>query len=329
MTFPGVQHVFGLPEHASPLSLPDTLGPNAHYSEPYRLYNVDIFEYLADSPMSLYGAIPLLHAVSKDHAVAVLNLIASDTWVDVLHEKDGVKTQWMSESGILDLFILPGPHPDGLFEQYAMLTGPTALPPQWSTAYHQCRWNYNDEDDVLDVDRRFDEADIPLDVTWLDIEYAQEHRYFEWRPKQFPTPNRMLDEVAAKGRKMVAIVDPHIKRSDDFRIYKDSQELDILIKKADGSNFEGWCWPGSSVWVDFFNPKSWEWWTKMFSFDVWKESTPALYIWNDMNEPSVFNGPEISVPRDTIHYGGWENRDVHNVNGQLFVSRLTKDLTIT
>lgn len=39
-----------------------------------------------------------------------------------------------------------------------------------------------------------------------------------------------------------------------------------------------------------------------------------------MNEPSVFNGPEISVPRDTIHDGGWENRDVHNINGMLFVS---------
>lgn len=39
-----------------------------------------------------------------------------------------------------------------------------------------------------------------------------------------------------------------------------------------------------------------------------------------MNEPSVFNGPEISVPRDTVHQGGWENRDVHNINGMLFVS---------
>ena len=39
-----------------------------------------------------------------------------------------------------------------------------------------------------------------------------------------------------------------------------------------------------------------------------------------MNEPSVFNGPEVSVPRDTIHDGGWENRDVHNINGMLFVS---------
>ena len=36
-------------------------------------------------------------------------------------------------------------------------------------------------------------------------------------------------------------------------------------------------------------------------------------------QPSVFNGPEITMPRDNIHYGGWEHRDVHNINGMLFV----------
>lgn len=68
---------------------------------------------------------------------------------------------------------------------------------------------------------------------------------------------------------MVAIIDPHVKKADSYRIYTDSKDLDILIKKADGTNFEGWCWPGNSVWVDFFNPKSWEWWNKMFDFSVW------------------------------------------------------------
>jgi alpha 1,3-glucosidase len=108
----------------------------------------------------------------------------------------------MSESGILDLLLLPGPRPSHLAKQYALLTGGTALPPQWSTAYHQCRWNYIDEADVLEVDRRFDESDIPLDVTWLDIEYAEEHRYFDWDKKLFPDPVGMLAKIADKGRKV-------------------------------------------------------------------------------------------------------------------------------
>ena len=57
----------------------------------------------------------------------------------------------MSESGILDMFVLLGPKPKDVSRQYAALTGPTPLPPEFSIAYHQCRWNYNDQKDVLDV----------------------------------------------------------------------------------------------------------------------------------------------------------------------------------
>ena len=31
-------------------------------SEPYRLYNLDVFEYLDSSPFGLYGAIPMMVA---------------------------------------------------------------------------------------------------------------------------------------------------------------------------------------------------------------------------------------------------------------------------
>jgi len=39
-----------------------------------------------------------------------------------------------------------------------------------------------------------------------------------------------------------------------------------------------------------------------------------------MNEPSVFNGPEITFHKDVQHYGGWENRDIHNLYAMYVVS---------
>lgn len=33
------------------------------------------------------------------------------------------------------------------------------------------------------------------------------------------------------------------------------------------------------------------------SLQVYEGSTKNLYIWNDMNEPSVFNGPEVGDAR--------------------------------
>jgi hypothetical protein len=41
------------------------------------------------------------------------------------------------------------------------------------------------------------------------------------------------------------------------------------------------------------------------------------------SQPSVFDGPEITMGKDNVHAGGWEHRDVHNINGLMFVSNTT------
>ena len=47
----------------------------------------------------------------------------------------------------------------------------------FALGYHQCRWNYNDQDDVRYVDSKMDEYDIPNDVIWLDIEHTDSKKY--------------------------------------------------------------------------------------------------------------------------------------------------------
>jgi len=61
-------------------------------------------------------------------------------------------------------------------------------------------------------------------------------------------------------------------------------------------------------------------WTTFFKMDYYPHNRPDLYTWNDMNEPSVFNGPEVTMPRDNLHKCNEndykvEHRDVHNVYG--------------
>lgn len=61
ISFPGALRAYGLPEHGDNLPL-RTTGPGV--SEPYRLYNLDVFEYELDSTMAIYGAVPVLYAHS-------------------------------------------------------------------------------------------------------------------------------------------------------------------------------------------------------------------------------------------------------------------------
>jgi alpha 1,3-glucosidase len=71
------------------------------------------------------------------------------------------------------------------------------------------------------------------------------------------------------------------------------------------------------MWLDYFNPEIYKWYAQRYSFQNYKGTTGNLFLWNDMNEPSVFNGPEVTFPKDIVHHGGWENRDVHNLYGML------------
>ena len=71
------------------------------------------------------------------------------------------------------------------------------------------RWNYKDEADVKAVDAGFDDHAIPYDVLWLDIEHTVGKRYMTWDSSLFPDPKGMQEDLASRGRKMVAIIDPH------------------------------------------------------------------------------------------------------------------------
>jgi alpha 1,3-glucosidase len=332
ISFHGYGHVYGLAEHAGPLSLRETRGGQGNYNQPYRMYNSDIFEYELDSPMTLYGSIPFMQAHKKDSTVGVFWLNAAETWVDIVKSTHGANpltlglsggtvdthTHWMSESGLLDVFVMLGPSPKDMAKSYGELTGYTQLPAMFAIAYHQCRWNYVGDEDLKDVDRKFDKFNIPYDVIWLDIEYTDDKQYFTWDPLNFPDPISTEKQLDEAERKLVVIIDPHIKNKAGYPVVEELKSKDLAVKNKDNSIYEGWCWPGSSHWIDAFNPAARAWWKTWFTFDKFKGTMSNVWLWNDMNEPSVFNGPEITMPRDNIHHGNWEHRDVHNINGLTF-----------
>ncbi len=326
-SFPFSQHVYGIPEHTSPLSLPTTSrgesGISHHYSEPYRLYNLDVFEYELDQVMALYGHIPLLlaHGIGSGNGktAGVFWFNPSETFIDITDEGTSDKpyksSHWISESGNIDFFLLPGPSPSSVYSQYTKIMGTQQLPPMFSLGYHQCRWNYRDERDVAQVESKFEELDYPMDVIWLDIEHTNGKRYFTWDKSLFPNPEEMQHNVTAHGRKMVTIVDPHIKRDNSWSTHKEATSLGYYVKNAQGGDFDGWCWPGSSSYLDFTADKVRKWWAEQFSLNKYIGSTMDLFTWNDMNEPSVFNGPEVSMPKDAKNIEGVEHREWHNLYG--------------
>ncbi|XP_063803555.1 neutral alpha-glucosidase C [Pseudophryne corroboree] len=328
-TLHGFEYVCGIPEHAETHWL-----KNTGESDAYRLYNLDVFGYPIFDKMGTYGSVPLLLAHNPIQTCGIFWLNASDTLVEIkskaalqshlrttspdtpkLRAVPKVDVRWMSESGIVDVFLLLGPAPQDVFKQYVQLTGGQAFPPLFSLGYHQCRWNYEDEADVDAVDSGFDEHNVPYDVIWLDIEHTDGKRYFTWDKNRFPDPLKMQEKLREKRRKLVVISDPHIKVDPGYTLYTEAKEKGYFVKDRDGRDFEGNCWPGVSCYLDFTNPAAREWYSSQFSLDKYKNSTDILFVWNDMNEPSVFKSPEGTMPKHAVHHQGWEHKDLHNLYG--------------
>ena len=214
-------------------------------------------------------------------------LNAAEQYVDLetLSGNSGTAAQWLAESGVVDLFVLASAASAGnghnpmaaVVQGYARLTGTTALPQLFSLGYHQCRWNYNDEPDVAAVAAGFEAHAIPYDVLWLDIEHTDGKRYFTWDSTKFPNPVKMQDALASTGRRMVTIVDPHVKRDPSYRVHKTATELGLYVRTANNaSDFDGWCWPGSSGYLDVTAARVREWWATQFSPTVYEGSTKVI-----------------------------------------------------
>ena len=236
-SFVDFNHVYGIPEHADSYSLKDTKG----HSDPYRLYNTDVFEYELDSPMALYGSVPMMIAHSTRRTIGLLWLNPSETWIDIETKDQNKQTHWISETGVVDVYLMVGETFTKVMEQNANLTGTPFLPPIYSIGYHQSRWNYFSENEVLQVDDKFDDYNIPVDAIWLDVEYTEGRlkKYFTWDPINFADPQKLTSTLNAKGRRLITIIDPHLKKHVGYPVFKEAQHNHYLVKTKNSQDYEG------------------------------------------------------------------------------------------
>lgn len=64
-------------------------------------------------------------------------------------------------------------------------------------------------------------------------------RYLTWDSKTFPNPEALQDDIASRGRKMVTIVDPHIKRDPDYKVFKKAEDSGYYVKTKEGTDYDG------------------------------------------------------------------------------------------
>ena len=205
---------------------------------------------------------------------------------------------------------------------YAYLTGKPPLPPLWSLGFQQSRYSYTPESQIREIANHLRADKIPSDVLYLDIDYQDRNRPFTVDPVRFPKFEGLVSDLRKQHFHLVVITDLHIAHvaKQHYMPYDTGHAGDHFIKKADGSEFVGVVWPGPAVFPDFTRAQTREWWGSLYKGFV---DQGVSGFWNDMNEPSVFDGPAKTMPLDNIHRieePGFATRtathaEIHNVLG--------------
>lgn len=305
------EHIFGLG---------DKVGPLDRRGMAFTMWNSDTFGF-QESTDPIYKSIPFFISMNEGRAVGVL---VDNTWRSSFDFGKELRDAYTfgAPDGPIDYYLLYGPTPKKVVEAYAWLTGPSPLPPLWSLGFQQSRYSYYPEARVLEVANRLRADRIPADAIYLDIDYQHKNWPFTVDTDRFPTFPAMIKELAGKQFHVVAITDLHIAHQPNvgYAPYDSGAAGDHFVKNPDGSTFVGTVWPGPSVFPDFTQHQSREWWGSLYKDFC---SLGIAGFWNDMNEPALFGVPSKTMPDDVQHRidePGFIKRtanhlEVHNVFG--------------
>jgi len=293
----------------------------------YVMWNSDTYSY-DSSTDPLYVSIPFYLVTRHGQAHGIFLDDTYRSFFDIGRERQDLLT-FGAAGGDLDYYFINGPDPKKVIERYTTLTGRMPLPPLWSLGYNQCRYSYYPESRVRLLADTFREKKIPADVIWLDIHYQDNYKPFTWNYERFPDPKKMISDLGKKGFHIVTIVDAHPKVEKGYAPYDEGIAGNYFVKNPDGSVYEAPVWPsqaeenpGPSVFPDFSNPAARKWWGSLYKSFL---DIGVAGIWNDMDEPAVFDVPSGTMPLDVVFENDGQpttHREIHNVYGQL-MSRAT------
>ncbi|MBX3387440.1 MAG: DUF5110 domain-containing protein [Phycisphaeraceae bacterium] len=293
-------------------------------------WNTDAYGYTESNP-SLYQSHPWVLAVRADGTA--FGVLADTIWrteIDLTGEFRGGATDaagsivFRGEGGPYGVVVIQGDSPQQVLTRLSGLIGTMPMPPMWAIGYHQCRYSYHPESRVREIAHEFRSRNIPCDVIWFDIDYMDGFRVFTFDSAQFPDPKGLNRELNEDGFSCIWMIDPGIKAEDGYFVYDQGTAANAWVRNAAGEVYKGEVWPGWCVFPDYTRPDVRKWWESLYK-DFMAQGING--VWNDMNEPAVFNVASKTMPEDNVHEGGaWDyggtlprgpHLQYHNVYGLL------------
>ena len=277
-----------------------------------------------DDSITYYKTIPFYVALKEEATYGIFFDNSFRSYFDMGKEM-GDRIFFGAIGGQIQYYFIPGENIKEVVKNYTALTGRMEMPPLWSLGYQQCRFSYFSQEEVRELVKTFEEKDIPLDVVYLDIDYMDGFRVMTFKTPNFDDAAGLISDLKEKGIRTITIIDPGVKVDEEYLVFKRGKEGNHFTKKLDGEMFIGAVWPGDSAFPDFSNKDCREWWKSELKKFISEHGMDG--IWNDMNEPCVFNNDHKTMLESCLHNsdnGVIEHKEFHNRYG-FEMSRCSKE----
>ncbi len=280
-------------------------GPLRRNGKTIEFWNVDTPCYGVDDGTHLYQSHPWVLGLRSDGTS--FGIIADNTWQAWMTTDTEVVFRSMGPA--FRMVIIEKNSPQEVMQELVNLTGTMEMPPLWSLGYQQCRYSYHPDTRVKEIADTLRYHKIPSDVIWMDIHYMDQYKIFTFHPQEFSQPKALNDYLHSKNFKSVYMIDPGVKVQKGYWVDDELMANGYAVRDEEGNPYVGKVWPGDCHFPDFTRPEVRSWWSTLYPPFM---AQGVDGIWNDMNEPAVFEGPRSSMPIMNMHQGGDGLRpDVH------------------
>ena len=259
-----------------------------------------------------------LHTETKESLYAAHNFLihgrtgifidfpAAIRWdIGYTHSDEAVIT---IEGTDFDIYLIEADTPLQVVREFRSMIGQSYIPPFWAFGFQQCRWSYFTSEAVRDVISGYNEAGIPLDCIYLDIDYMERYKNFTINREGFPDFEELAAETKAQDLHLIPIIDAGVKKEEGYAVYEEGREKGYFCKNADGTDFEAGVWPGIVGFPDFMRPEVRAWFGEQYRFLTDKGIDG---FWNDMNEPAIFYSAKgLAAALDEANRMRGENLDL-------------------
>lgn len=285
----GAYHYISREDDEKIFGLGDKAGKTDKRGKTYRIETADSMGFDAEYTDPLYKHIPFYICQNSVMSYGIYYDASNTSFIDLGREINNYYEHFKffkTDDDYLVYYVFFG-STLSVLQQYNRLCGKQAFPPKWSFDYCASTMAYTDaenaEEEMYKFLDKINDLDIACQGFYLSSGYTQIGNLrcvFHWNKEKFPKPEKFISDFKEKGIHLIPNIKPAFLTS--HPMYDEIKKQGLFVKNTDGTPYVTQFWDGLGSYIDFTNPKGFEFWNRQV-----KEKLLDLGIdatWNDNNE---------------------------------------------